>query len=145
MRHHSSNTIVFYQKHLQTKKEFCMPRPIHFEISADDPPRAKKFYEDVFGWKIEKWDSPMEYWMVMTGDPKQPGIDGGIMRREQPFPPTINTMDVPSVDDFVAKVLKSGGKVIKPKMAIPTVGWIAYCHDTEGNMFGIIQMDKDAK
>jgi uncharacterized protein len=122
-----------------------MPRPIHFEISADEPSRAVKFYQEVFGWKIEKWNGPMEYWMVMTGDSKQPGIDGGIMRREQPFPPTTNTMDVPSVDDFVAKVLKSGGKVVRPKMAVPTVGWMAYCQDTEGNIFGIIQMDKDAK
>ncbi len=122
-----------------------MPRPIHFEISADEPTRAVKFYQDVFGWKIEKWNGPMEYWMVMTGEQNQPGIDGGLMRREKPFPPTTNTIDVPSVDDFIAKILKSGGKVVRPKMPIPTVGWMAYCEDTEGNIFGIIQMDKDAK
>jgi predicted enzyme related to lactoylglutathione lyase len=122
-----------------------MPRPIHFEISADEPTRAVKFYQDVFGWKIEKWNGPLEYWMVMTGEQNQPGIDGGLMRREKTFPPTTNTIDVPSVDDFIAKILKSGGKVVRPKMPVPTVGWMAYCEDTEGNIFGIIQMDKDAK
>jgi len=29
-------------------------RVIHFEIQADDTERAKKFYEDALGWKIEK-------------------------------------------------------------------------------------------
>ncbi|MGZ7109599.1 MAG: VOC family protein, partial [Methanobacterium sp.] len=30
-----------------------MSKVIHFEIPAEDPERAIKFYEDVFGWKIE--------------------------------------------------------------------------------------------
>jgi uncharacterized protein len=32
-----------------------MPTIVHFEIPADDIDRAKKFYSDLFGWKIEKW------------------------------------------------------------------------------------------
>jgi integrase len=32
-----------------------MPRIIHFEIPADDTDRAVRFYQKVFGWKIEKW------------------------------------------------------------------------------------------
>ena len=44
-----------------------MPRPCHFDLTADEPERAMKFYKDVFGWKFEKWDGPMEYWMVTTG------------------------------------------------------------------------------
>ena len=32
-----------------------------------------------------------------------------------------------------------------PKTAIPTVGYFAYCHDTEGNLFGVMQRDPDAK
>ena len=35
-----------------------MPRVIHFELSADDPARAVKFYDEVFGWKTQKWDGP---------------------------------------------------------------------------------------
>jgi len=63
-----------------------MPRVIHFEIPADDPARAVKFYADVFGWQSQKWDGPMEYWLVATGKAPAPGIDGGILRR-QPAPP----------------------------------------------------------
>ncbi|MGB7955877.1 MAG: VOC family protein, partial [Candidatus Nitrosopolaris sp.] len=52
-----------------------LPTIVHFEIPTDDSERAKKFYTDLFGWKIEKWpgtdDSqltsaagqPMEYWI----------------------------------------------------------------------------------
>ena len=45
-----------------------MSRVVHFEIPADDPVRAAKFYEDVFGWKIEKWEGPFDYWLVTTGE-----------------------------------------------------------------------------
>ena len=53
-----------------------MNRPIHFEIPAEKPERAIKFYEKVFGWKFERWNGPMEYWNISTGD-SQPGINGG--------------------------------------------------------------------
>ncbi|KKG15484.1 VOC family protein, partial [Methanosarcina sp. 2.H.T.1A.15] len=55
---------------------------VHFEIHAEDIERAKKFYEDVFGWKIEKWEGPIEYWNITTGKQEDPGIDGGLMRRQ---------------------------------------------------------------
>jgi len=121
-----------------------MPRVVHFEISADDPERAVKFYQKVFGWEIKKWDGPMEYWLCMTGPKEQPGIDGGIMRRENPQAHTENTIDVPSVDEFAKKVTEGGGKVVVPKMAVPGVGYMAYCMDTEGNVFGIMHEDSSA-
>ncbi len=118
-----------------------MPRVVHFEIPADDPQRASRFYSKVFGWKLDKWEGPMEYWMVTTGDPAAPGINGGLMKRRHPGQPVVNTLDVPSVDEYVAAVEKQGGKVVVPKMAIPGVGWLAYCTDTEGNIFGMMQSD----
>ena len=39
-----------------------MPRITHFDIPADDPARAQKFYKKVFDWKFEKWDGPMDYY-----------------------------------------------------------------------------------
>lgn len=120
-----------------------MPRPIHFEIPADDPERAAAFYRALFGWKIDRWDGPMDYWLVTTGT-DGPGIDGGLMKRPGPGYPVVNTIDVPSVDDFVRKVEAHGGTITAPKMAVPGVGWLAYCADTEGNVFGIMESDPDA-
>ena len=123
-----------------------MSRVIHFDIPADDPQRAIKFYQQVFGWKIEKWGSPtMDYWLVMTGDSKEPGIDGGLSKRSKPDEATHNSISVPSVDDFSAKITANGGKILMPKSPIPGVGYMAFCVDTEGNPFGIIEMDEKAK
>lgn len=118
-----------------------MPRVIHFELNADNPDRAVKFYQDAFDWKIEKWSGPQDYWLITTGSDKEPGINGAIMRRMSPGATTVNTIDVPSIDAYMAKVKKSGGKVITEKMSIPGVGYFCYCQDTEGNTFGIMQSD----
>jgi predicted enzyme related to lactoylglutathione lyase len=58
---------------------------------------------------------------------------------------TTNTIGVESVDRAVDAATKAGGKLIMPKTPIPTVGYFAYCEDTEGNLFGVMQADKNAK
>ena len=121
-----------------------MSRVVHFELAADDPERASRFYSAVLGWQIDKWDGPQDYWLATTGDAAQPGIDGAIMRRAPQMPSVINTVDVASVDEAVAKVTANGGQVVEPKMAIPGVGYLAYCLDTEGNMFGLMQRERSA-
>lgn len=120
-----------------------MPRVIHFEIHADDPERGVKFYQTVFGWKINKWNGPEDYWLITTGEKDEPGIDGALMRRS-PGATTVNTVAVPSVDEFAQKVVASGGKVVMPKDTVPGVGYLVYCADTEGNVFGMIQNDPSA-
>jgi uncharacterized protein len=121
-----------------------MPRVVHFELTADDPERATMFYSTVFGWKINKWDGPEDYWLVTTGEAGTAGIDGAIMRRMEDGTPVVNTIDVPSVDQYVAKITANGGTVVAPKIAIPGVGYFAYCKDTEGTTFGIMQADPTA-
>jgi predicted enzyme related to lactoylglutathione lyase len=120
-----------------------MSRVTHFEISADDPERAVKFYSEVFGWRIEKWEGPVEYWLASTGE--GPGIDGALKRRADPAIGTVNTVDVASIDESMAKVKEEGGEVITPKMTIPGIGYHAYCKDPEGNVFGIMEADESAK
>jgi uncharacterized protein len=122
-----------------------MPRVVHFEINVDNPERASKFYSDTFGWKFQKWGGPSEYWLVTTGADGEPGINGGMMKRPHPGAATVNTIGVASVDDSVSAVTKNGGKVVMPKTAIPTIGWFAYCTDTEGNTFGVMQPDANAR
>jgi predicted enzyme related to lactoylglutathione lyase len=122
-----------------------MPRVVHFELSAENPDRAITFYKEVFGWQINKWEGPIEYWLVTTGEKEEPGIDGGIIRRDQSSGNTINTIDVPDVDKYVEKIVNAGGKVKQPKMSIPGVGYAAYVQDTEGNTFGIMQNDPNAQ
>jgi predicted enzyme related to lactoylglutathione lyase len=122
-----------------------MSRVIHFEIPAAEPARAAAFYGKVFGWKFDKWPGPMEYWMVVTGKEGEPGINGGMMKKPGGITSTTNTIGVDSVDDAITAILKAGGKNIMPKTPIPTVGYFAYCEDTEGNVFGVMQADPNAK
>ena len=122
-----------------------MPRPVHFDIAADDPKRAIKFYESVFGWTFSKWDGPMEYNRATPGSDSEPGINGGISARGQTGMPNMNTIGVPDVEKFSATVQSNGGKIIQSKMLIPGVGWFAVAQDTEGNTFGMMQPDTNAK
>ena len=122
-----------------------MSRVIHFEIPAGEPERAAAFYKKVFGWSIEKWPGPMEYWMVTTGADGAPGINGGLLKKQAPTTATTNTIGVDSVEKAIAAVKSAGGKLVMPKTPIPTIGYFAYLEDTEGNLFGVLQSDADAK
>jgi len=101
-----------------------MNRVTHFEIYTNDPQAVQPFYQDVFGWKFNKFEGgPIEYWLVMTGDDKEPGINGGMTRpREGQSPGTLNTVAVKSLDQTMRKIEQRGGKICVPKMAIPKVG-----------------------
>ena len=54
------------------------------------------------------------------------------------------TIDVTDVDAAIRRVGELGGTIVVPKMPIPGVGWLAYGNDSEGNIFGIMQMDAKA-
>ncbi len=122
-----------------------MNRVVHFEVASDDPERAAEFYKSVFNWQINKWDGPIEYWMVSTGDQEIPGIDGGMFRKTEDFSGTVNTIAVDDIDPYLEKVTKAGGTILQGKNAIPGVGYQAYCKDPDGTIFGIHQMDENAK
>jgi len=121
-----------------------VPKIIHFEIPAEDTKRAVAFYEKAFGWKFDKYEG-MEYWLATAGEDNEPGINGAISKKDIFHPTTINTLSVPSFEDAVDKIKDAGGEILGPKMAVPNVGYMAYCKDPEGNIFGIMQTDPKAK
>ena len=128
-----------------------MPRVIHFEIHAENPERARKFYGVLFGWEFTPFGGPMDYWIVKTGSEGQPGIDGGLMKRMGGGPADgqavnayVCTTDVDHLDASLEKAVSLGGTVAAPKMPIPSIGWLAYAKDTEGNIFGMMQADPNA-
>jgi len=122
-----------------------MPRVTHFDVSADSPERAMNFYQNVFGWTFQKWDGPFDYWLVMTGNPNEPGIDGGIASRADPNARIMNFIDVTSVDECRSKIVEHGGKILQEKQSIPGVGYILIFEDTEKNMFGVLEVHRNAK
>ena len=129
-----------YSKGLhQSTEAFTMAsRVVHFEIPTENPERASKFYSGVFGWNIQKWDGPQEYWLVDTGE-GEPGIDGGIMRRSGPFDRVVNTVAVDDVDASTRRAQELGAQLVGEKMTIPDIGYLQYATDPDGNMFGMMQ------
>ncbi|HEX3369232.1 MAG TPA: VOC family protein [Candidatus Cybelea sp.] len=121
-----------------------MARVVHFEIHSADPQNAATFYTDVFGWKISKWDGPMDYWLVSTGEGT--GIDGGIVRRQGAAPDSnapvngyVCTIGVESLDRTLDAIAGKGGTIVLDKREIPGVGLLAYFKDLDGNIFGVLQ------
>jgi uncharacterized protein len=121
-----------------------MPNVIHFEIGVDDLEAAVTFYSRVFDWKIEKAEDGSDYWHITTGNEDDPGITGGLGSRFDEWNPTVNTIEVSSIDSCATKIAESGGKILAPKFSIPGMGDVQYCQDPEGNTFGIMEYYKYA-
>ena len=49
----------------------------HFAIHADDVPRARAFYEKVFGWQFRPWGPP-GFYLIQTGTDEDPGVQGAL-------------------------------------------------------------------
>jgi predicted enzyme related to lactoylglutathione lyase len=125
---------------------------VHFEIPADDPERAARFYRELFGWDIKKWTGAAapEYWTISTvptddkGQPARPGVNGGLMRRQHPDHPPVSYINVEDVDEYVRKGKGLGAEQVMPKTAVKGMGWFAWLRDTEGNVFALWQRDEKA-
>lgn len=118
---------------------------VHFEVPADDVEKLRKFYSDLFGWKIEKTPGPMEYWVIETVPvdekmtPVRPGVNGGLYKKDRPELKPVNYISVESIDEYTKKTEALGGEIIESKQEIPSVGWIAVALDPEGNQFAMLQ------
>jgi len=126
----------------------AMNKVVHFEIPFDDQQRAQKFYQEVFGWQINKFPD-MDYYLVTTTPsdenmrPKEPGaINGGLLKKDPTGEHPVLVIDVPSIDEHIKKIESAGGKVVMPKMEIGDFGLYARVSDTEGNVIGIWQLLK---
>jgi len=117
---------------------------VWFEIPADQPERARKFYSKLFGWKINPLPGMPDYQHIDAGG-ADAFPDGGLMKRKHPGQSITNYVNVSSVAKSAALVEKLGGKVCVSKMAVPQMGYFAVCQDTEGNPFALWERNEKAK
>lgn len=124
---------------------------MHFEIPADNVQKLKEFYGSIFGWKIERYPGPMEYWSLQTvpvddkGMTLRPGVNGGLMPRQMPTQKPVNYISVESVDESLKKVMELGGKIAVPKTELTGMGWWAIALDPEGNQIGLLEFMQPMK
>ncbi len=118
-----------------------------FAIHVDDVTRAIRFYEAVFAWRFEPWGPP-GFYLIHTGDDKNPGIQGLMHRRQtaRPAGAGLNgfecTISVDDVDATADAVRKAGGRITMEKATIPTVGAVIRFEDPEGNIVGAMRYEK---
>jgi uncharacterized protein len=124
-----------------------MPNNIaRFSIPADDVQRARKFYQDAFGWSFEPWGPP-NFYLIETGQTPVPPIGGLLEARHEKVPGVRPsgfecTIGVDHIDEAMRKIEAAGGKLVIAKFQIPGVGSGAYYQDTEGNVFAVMQYEK---
>lgn len=105
------------------------------------PAKAIAFYTQALGFTTHKWDGPMDYTMLKSGDE----TFGGVVT----LPTEAAAMGSPphwlgyvGVDDLNASVAKAaalGGKVLKGVTTIPNAGQFAVLRDPTGGTFALFQ------
>lgn len=115
-----------------------------FELYASDFDRAVTFYETILEDKLERVEAPESKMGIFPYDAKT-GVGGSVTKMEgcgSPGPGgTVVYLNVEGdLDAVVARVPQAGGKVVRPRFAIPPHGFIAIIEDSEGNMVGLHSM-----
>jgi predicted enzyme related to lactoylglutathione lyase len=116
-----------------------------FVIHADDLPKTRRFYEQLFGWTFTPWGPP-DFYLISTGTTDDPGIRGALQKRhalldgKSPFTYEC-TIAVDDIDQTAAAVVASGGKILLPKCEIPTVGKLIKMIDPSGNVVCAMQYE----
>ncbi|MFZ5910014.1 MAG: VOC family protein [Chloroflexota bacterium] len=107
---------------------------VHVEIPASDVQAAAKFYESLFGWKIQHVPE-MDYTLWEAGD----GTGGGFMAASNEYPAgrVLVYIDSDDIEADLKKVEELGGKTLHPKMEIPGTGWFGVFQDPTGNVLAL--------
>src|SRR5579885_2371398 len=88
-----------------------------FGINADDLPRARRFYERVFGWKFQAWGPPGFYMIDMGAAKPAPQLQGSLQQRRELIPGVRMTgfectISVPDVNRAAADIESNGGTIV---------------------------------
>lgn len=111
-----------------------------FEIYVQDMDRARRFYEGVFQYSLEKLKGTEHEMWMFPGSPERPGATGALIKIEGVSSAGCSTLVYFSCEDCAteaSRVQKNGGKIHKEKFSIGEYGNIALVYDTEGNMLGL--------
>lgn len=114
-----------------------------FEIACSDFDRAKRFYETIFGVKLQDMQAPGQKMAGFPVDVEAGEIGGTIVEREQSRPSNYGTLVYldagPDLQVVLDRVPEAGGQEAMPKTPIPGLdgGYMAVFIDSEGNLVGL--------
>jgi uncharacterized protein len=108
-----------------------------FEIPVSDFDRAQTFYETVLDGKTQVMEAMGMKMAMFPAEMESGGIGGGIVLAEGYVPtPNGTLVYLNGGEDLgvpLARVEAAGGKIVLPKTAIGSNGFMAHFLDTEGN------------
>jgi len=127
-----------------------MSQVAHFAINADDLPRARRFYENVFGWRFQAWGPPGFYMIDTESAPMTVPIRGSLQQRRQLVPGLRTnafecTISVEDIQAAAAAVEANGGTIIMPICTLAGIGRLFFFQDPEGNQAGAMHYDDKAQ
>ncbi|TCS95965.1 VOC family protein [Hazenella coriacea] len=115
-----------------------MNKVVHFELHAPHPERAVRFYESVFGWRVEQTPDNQDVWTVQSGSSSS-RCRGNIYRSHEQPSSDVNSIEVASIEEYAKKISQHGGEMVVSKVELPGTGYLAYCLDVEKNLFGMLE------
>ena len=118
-----------------------MNRVVHFEIPTKDLERSKRFYAEMFDWKLDQYD-PDNLMATTTesdenGLPLEVGAINGSIYNATKIGAANFVIEVDSIDEHLKKIEAAGGKVAYPKTEVPGMGWYARFLDMDKNTIGL--------
>jgi predicted enzyme related to lactoylglutathione lyase len=115
---------------------FQMGDPVtNFEINSADPAKARQFYSDVLGWRMNFM--PENNYTFVDTDSGGKGIGGGIGPLRGPKPFVTFYVVVKDLDATMAKATKAGATVVFPVTKVSPTTTIALFADPDGNVVGL--------
>lgn len=111
---------------------------VHVELHTKDLPKARKFYSELFGWKLQ--DMPMpdgsgSYTMIDVGE----GVGGGMTTEGGGSPHWLAYVGVDDVRAKTAQAKSLGATVLQDVMQVGEYGTMSVIRDPSGATIALWQ------
>src|SRR5215471_8782552 len=123
-----------------------MSQVAHFSINANDVDRARRFYENVFGWEFEAYGPPGFFMVAEKSAKAHVALRGSLQKRREivkgvPMHGYECSISVDNIDSTAAKIKKNGGTIVMEICTLAGIGRLLFFQDPEGNIAGAMQYD----
>jgi uncharacterized protein len=110
---------------------------VHVELNTTDVEKAKKFYGQLFSWKMEdvEMGPSGSYTMIKPAT----GTGGGMLKHPMPGEPStwLAYVEVKDIAEATKKAKSLGAKIVRDVTEVPGAGWLSIITDPTGATLGL--------
>jgi uncharacterized protein len=107
---------------------------VHAEIRSQDPDATRRFFADLFGWKIASEGAFPGYTFIDTG--AQGGTFVAISPRQSTEDEVLFFVAVEDVEATLARAEQLGGSIVQPAQHVPGTSFGVFA-DAQGHKVGV--------